>query len=259
MHPTSEYVPLLNQAWNEAARLVTTAHKHGYTKGVKLMQFLGRHAAIAYPSADPGGFGIGEWIAKEGGPSHQGEVLSIMFCMRDDTPPEPRILHSGGNFNKGAQLITVYDADLLSPTDRAIILLHEGYHARHRIGLKLDGFVPTDPEHAHETNTWTFVYNIMGVGIGEQWLQLVYQDVADIPRRLDGLPPPRPGTIIFSPVEHYPPSMDDVFGPTAHEVVRESRKLLLGIRSNTLYWSNRTGMPEEQVAGTIIVNGLYAT
>lgn len=257
MHPTSEYVPLVTQAWKEAVRLVTTAHQQGYPEGTKLMRFLARHAAIAYPSSDPGGFGIGEWIAKEGSPSHQGEVLSIMFCMHDDTPPEPRIPQVGGNFNKRAQLITVYDANLFSPIDRAIILLHEAYHARHRIGLALEGFIPTDPEYAHETNAWTFVYNIMEVGIGEKWLQLVRQDVADIPRRLGGLSPAHAGEIIFSPVEQYPFLMDVLFGKTVRDVTQEYRKLLLGVRSNILYWSHTTGMPQEQVAGTIILNTLY--
>ena len=261
MSQSSRYVTLLESVWDAAMQIAQQSNVQGYHEGLAVMRFLTDYGAIAYPPETPAaGFTIGEWIAssKHGAPQRQNDAVSIMLCMHNDVKPTGYESAICGCFNKTAQLIMMFDANLFSPLDLALMLLHEGYHARHRLGLQLAGIKPTDTEESHETNTWTFVYNILISGMGKAWSSLITQDIQDIPRRLAGEKPKKPGQFLFSPIETYPATlMHTVFPATQHDIVQRFRMILVEARSNAVYWAEQTSMPQEQIMGSIIKNHLY--
>lgn len=261
MSQLSRYTTLFEHVWSEAMQLVLRSKADGYHEGIAVMRFLSDHGAMAYPPETPTtGYNIGQWISssKQGSPQRQSDAISIMLCMRNDTRPAGYEWAVGGCFNKTAQLIMMFDANLFSPFDLALMLLHEGYHARHRLGFQLAGITPTDTEENHETNTWTFVYNVLISGKGKAWPTLIDKDIQDISTRLKGQKTKKPGQLLFSPIETYPATlMHTVFTPTQHDVVQRFRMVLVEAMSNTVYWAEKTGMSQEQIMGSIIKNHLY--
>lgn len=249
---------ILRKAWGNANILAKASNARGYAEGLTLMQFLAQYAAFAYPlKTDERDFAIGRWISKNGGPQTQGDAIAIMACVQGDTPPVPQIDGGRSSFNRSGQLITLYDCDLFSPLDLALMLLHEGYHARNHLGPHFSASHKTEPSEAHEANTWTFVYNVLTSGLGSMWSTLVNKDFEDIPRRIHGIDL-RPGQIVFSPVENYNALMDLMFEPTEHEIVRRTRMILVGVRSNVLYWAEKLKLPEAQIMASIIKQYMYA-
>lgn len=174
MHSFSKCSALLKtvlaQAEQMAAHLPATHHP----TSDDILSFLNTFGCEGYPTGQAAHFNIGPWLARQGIPTKQHEGVTIVPYFSDDVPPIALPPQSQtvipGQCLYTDQAILLYNVDHWSQAELALTLLHEGRHARHRIGPRLAQLPPLDPNDAlHETNTWLFTLNILTAWGGKAW------------------------------------------------------------------------------------------
>lgn len=260
MHDADEYRTLLHAVLARAEQIVACLPVAHRSEAAEVLGFLKTYGCEGYPSGRAKDFSIGPWIVRGGMPKRQHEGVTIILCFSDDVrpvelPPHSQSVIPGDCFHTD-QVICLYNADHWSLTELALTALHEGRHARHRIGPTLAGLPPLDHADVHETNTWMFMLNALGFWGGTALDAAVQQEITWLGRQ--PLAPEHPGQITFAESRCYWPELDQVFGPVQHADARTLRQRLVSVLANMLYWPRRdSSLSAEQVCHSL-VSCLYA-
>lgn len=255
MRDMKEYHTLLRAILAHAEQITACVPPEHRADATEVLAFLNTFGCEGYPSGRPKHFSIGPWISREGMPTRQYDGLTIVPCFSNDVPPfapPPRnqSVAPGCSFYTD-QVVLLYNVDHWSLTELALTALHEGRHARHRIGPTLAGLLPLDQADTHETNTWLFVLNALMSWAGAAWDAAVRNEVAWLDRQ--PLAPEHPGQILYVESRRYWPELDRVFGPTQYADARTVRQRLTSLQANMQYWSRRDpSVSPEQVCHSLV-------
>lgn len=239
MYEIHGYSTLLAAALQQATRMVH-ALPAGYhlAAGHDVLNFLRGYGCIGYPSGQPDQFTLGPWLKRPGTPAHQHAAITIIPCFSDDiapfSPPDPS--YAAYCFASD-QLILIYAAEQWSPAELALLLFHEGRHARHRLGPKLAELPPLDRDELHETNTWLATLNLLSSWGGAAWVTALRCEIDWLAAHALTVTGPREIKYVAS--KQYWPALDDLFGATSHALVRRVRQSLVTLAANIEYWSDR--------------------
>lgn len=206
--------------------------------GAEIVDFLKKYGCEGYPADKEGDFTWGAWLGYPGTPGRKHEAVTIIPCFSDDVPPTSRpSKHSvaPGVCLYTDQVIILFDADRWSIAELALTLLHEGRHARHRIGPRLAQLPPLDPDDVHETNTWLITLNLLATWGTPIWAEAVQQEINWL--NSQSLSVSGAGQIVYTHSGQYWSQLDQLFGPTNHLSVRQFRRRLVSFQANMLYWS----------------------
>lgn len=253
MHRPSEYMAVFSDCYMKARELVEKLVKVGFSTEKRVFDFLGRHCYFAYPEK-VGQFKVGQWLYRPGKPASQSQGVAWIMCFSDDTAPIER--HNDGSvqpacFNQRAQAIVLFDADIWSPLEQALFLLHEGYHAWHRLSQKLDGTPSPDKEETQETNAWILTINLLQAGGGQAWQEIVKKEMRKLQGSKLNAAKKNPNRIMFTESITDWPEFATVFGPTKNEGVKKSRRFLASLNAHMNYWAQR-GLTAENVCHAVI-------
>lgn len=257
MHAIHEYSNLLKAVLQQATQMVH-ALPAGYhlAAGHDILNFLRYWGCEGYPSDQVGQFTLGPWLTRPGQPAQQHEAITIIPCFSDDIPPMAQPTGKDaifpGVYSRGAQIILLYDAEQWSLPEVALTVLHEGRHARHRIGPHLIGLPPLDQNESHEANTWLFTLNVLNAWGGKTWAVAVEQESAWLQQQ--SLQPGRAGQLKYAGSKHDWPELDQLFGVSRHARVSEVRRTLVTLSANIVYWSQRLRLPPEQVCYSLVTH-----
>lgn len=250
MHTVPEYTRLLKEMIVQAEQMANCLPPGHALDGWEVISFLKNYGCEGYPVGRKRDFGIGPWLGRAGMPTTRHEGVTIIPCFSDDVPPVELPTTTGsvmpGECLYTDQLILLYNVDHWSLAERALALLHESRHARHRIGPKLAHLLPLDRvDSLHETNTWLFTLNVLVAWGGSAWKAAVQREVTWLTEQK--LVPQQPGQILYAASHHYWPELDSVFGPTPHEEVKQVRQQWVAIQANMRYWprQNPSFLPEQ--------------
>lgn len=250
MHAVSKYSDLLKAVLRQAEQMVECLPTgYHYAAGQDIINFLHDYGCEGYPSGQAGEFIIGPWLYRSDTPKTQGDCVTVIPCFSDDVPPYKPPFHEddiiAGHCFSADQLIVLYAVEQWSVAELALNVLHEGRHARHRIGPKLAGLSPLDRDELHETNTWLVTLNIVSTWGGASWAAAVRREADWLAAQ--ALTPNQPRGIMYAASKQYWPELDRVFGSTKHNAVRKMRQSLVVLAANIEYWSqqNSTLLPEQ--------------
>jgi hypothetical protein len=253
MHEPNEYEPYYDQCLKQALILVKKLSEAGDMDGLEILRFLQKYCYVGLPAGQLGKFDIHPWVARSGLPTHQEEGLAWIMCFGDDVAPVQRPQTSAfklGSFHRKAQAIVIFDIDQWSPLELALVWLHEGRHARQRLGPLLQNLPLLEPEESHETNTWTFTLNILDVIGGQSWGGAVKKEMEWIAQHVEI--PDGPTGIVFDTSGIYWPELDEVFEQTASQSVQEVRRQLLSIRAHIEYWCQAKRLRQQDVCHALV-------
>lgn len=242
MHAAEEYHNLLRAILAQAEQITMCLPLKHRAEATGVLDFLKAFGCEGYPTGRAKDFSIGPWISRKGIPTRQRDGLTIVPCFHDDVPPVEPPPHSqsvmpGGCFYSD-QTILLYNVDHWSLVELALTTLHEGRHARHRIGPTLAGLPPLDrTDKVHETNTWLFMLNALGFWGGAAWDAAVQQERGWLERQR--LVSEGPNQLLFAESGRYWPELDQVFGPTLYADAQTVRQRLASVCANMLYWPRR--------------------
>ncbi len=264
MHGPKEYELYFDTCHKTADELARKLRREsGSDLAVKVFDFLERHCYVAYPGTQVNRFVVGQYLSRPGQPFKQLDGIAWLMCFNDDVAPIPRektknfnthgadVELSGAAFNRSAQAIIILDVNWWSPLELAAMWLHEGYHAWHRLRLKLDNIPSTENEERHETNAWIMQLNLLNVGGDQLWKEAIRQEVAWIKKARGPGDRIRGGRIVFEPSNIDWPEIDLLFGSTAHENVSGIRHHLVAVAAHMVYWSQH-GLTPEQACHSIV-------
>lgn len=251
MHALHEYHDLLDKILRQADQMVARLPRSDRVGGREILNFLRNFSCRGYPGEKVGDYKVGPWLYREGMPGSPSDAVTICPCFSDDVSPAKipdaeNIICPGQCYG---QMILLYQVDQWSIVELALCLLHESRHARHRLGPKLAGLAPLDHGDLHETNTWMFMLKVLAAWGGEVWETVVQHGVDWLTQQ--PLTPKRAGQIVFALAS--PPywrELDQIFGQTQHEDVREARQELVSVQAHIDYWSARNPkLTPEQILG----------
>lgn len=253
MHPVSEYRDLLKRIIAQAEQMVSFLPTINAVSRTEVIDFLKQYGCEGYPTNQVADFSIGPWLTRVGRPNTQHEGVTIIPCFSDDVPP----VKLSDSFGLGQclhtdQVILLYNVDHWSLAELALILLHEGRHARHRIGPRLAKLSPLDnDENLHETNTWLFMLNILVAWGGTVWNAAVQHEMAWLAKQR--FSSDHPGKIIYDASNQYWPELDQLFGVTRYDQARQLRQRLVSLQANMLYWPQQdTSLCAEGVCHSLV-------
>lgn len=253
MHTVSEYSDLLRVVLAQAEQMTARFPPIHRKESNEVLSFLKTYGCEGYPTNREKDFNIGPWLAQQGTPSTQRNGIAIVPCFSDDVPPAtPSSSCIFGQCFHTDQVVILYDVDYWSHAELALFLLHEGRHARHRIGPRLAQLPPLDQTNdLHETNTWIFTLNILTAWGGKTWDAAVQREIAWLMQQNPKTD--RPGQILCHQSPYYWPELDQVFGPTCHESVHLVRRSIVSLQANMMYWSQRDStLKPEQVCHSLV-------
>ncbi len=239
MHPINEYHDLLQNIIVQAKKMVDCLSSSRVIDGYEVINFLHDYGCEGHPSDQVATFKIGPKFDQSGTPLRQSDAITIVPCFSDDIPPAELPDQSKSvnpaSFMYSDQVIVLYNVDHWSLPELALSLLHEGRHARHRLGLKLANLSPLDKEDFHETNTWLFILDVLVAWGGSSWQKAVQKEVWWLKKqRLKSTK----GKIVYADSGQYRPELDDLFGTTKHQEVQFTRQQLLSLFANMQHWSH---------------------
>lgn len=256
VHAVEEYRKLLRAILAQAEQITMCLPPEQHAEATSVLDFLKAFGCAGYPTGRTKDFSIGQWIFRKGKPTRQRDGLTIVPCFHDDVPPiEPpphsQLIVPGACFYSD-QTILLYNVDHWSLVELALTTLHEGRHARHRIGpTLLAGLPPLDHADVHETNTWLFMLNALCFWGDAAWDAAVQQERKWLERQ--PLVSERPDQILFTESGHYWPELDQVFGPTPYADARTLRQRLASVCAHMLYWPRRhPALSPEQVCHSLL-------
>lgn len=248
-YSTNDYYALLDQIIDKAVEMVGCLPPAHRPSGTDILDFLRRYSCRGWPTGRVGEFTIGHRLNGQARQGDQYDVLTVITCFQDDVKPLQRPSDSAwitpGTFSKKNQVILLFEVDCWSLPELALFLLHEGRHARHRLGSKLAQLPPLDLEELHESNTWMVTINTLAAWGGEIWERAVGWEVDWL--RCSSLPQISAKQIAYQSSQTNWPELDLIFGSTSYEPARRLRQELLAVQANMIYWSeqNPTLRPEQ--------------
>lgn len=244
MRDRQEYWNLLQQVLTMAHGMVNCLPPENNSQGREILRFLNEYAYIGFATG-AGSFDVGRFIDRQAFPGKQCDGISIILCFSDDTPPFPipreANVFKAGVFLRMDQAIILYNVDHWSIPELALTLLHEGRHARHRLGGSLATLPPLDQDDTfHEENTLSFHLYVLSVWAKERWTTVVNHGIRWLASQpLISL---NENEILYQEVEEYCSELDVIFGEPLHENARLLRQVLMSIEANTHYWASRCPM-----------------
>ncbi len=255
MHALVERRALVQKVFRFAEKMVSSLPPSHSAYGKEITDFLRRHACIGCPDKKAGAFGLGQWLTREGRPESQFDAVTIIPCWSSEvapiSPPSTYDAVAPGVTNAHAQVIILYAVDRWSVPELALTLLHEGRHARHRLGTKLGGLIPLDADAMHESNTWMVTANILQAWGGNLLKSAVYHEIKWLEKHASEAP--AVGQIAPCASNQYWPQLDYLFGHTDYSEVRMVRQALVSLLANAVFWPRQNpSINETQVFHTLV-------
>lgn len=244
MHSFTEYSELLKQIVDKAAQMVSHLSDIPFEHGKEILYFIKHYGCEGYPSDKERDFFIGPWIGRPDTPIEQHQGVAIIPYFSDDKPLTELVkeMREKGQIALGHclyadQVIGLTNVDHWSLTELALALLHEGRHARHRIGPKIGNLPPLDENGEwHETYTWMFVLSTLADYKNKEWVAAVQKEVD----WLESQNPRSPSNQIeYMISQHYWPELEQVFGPAKHETAKIARRYMASMQAHMIYWPRR--------------------
>lgn len=242
MRQPSEYTGFYTDCYQKARELTQKLSQAGHHTESKVFSFLEKHCFFGYPGDEVGNFIVGQWLSKPGRPLVQIQGVAWIMCFSNDVPPIER--PSIGDiqpavFIRQSQTIVMFDVDIWSTLELAIFFMHEGYHAWHHLGEKLDGVASGDTDITQETNAWLISINLLQVAGGRTWAEVVREEI----QKLRGIKltktKGKPNSIPFKESTTDWPAFDGIFCPTSNEAVKRNRRVFASLHAHMIYWSRQ--------------------
>lgn len=256
MHAVQEYSRLLKAVLVQAEKMIACLPPVYAFDRREVISFLKNYGCEGYPVGRLVDFNVGLWLARAGIPAAQHEGVVIVPCFSDDVPPVELSNATDwvlpGECFYTDQAILLYNVDHWSLAELALTLLHEGRHARHRIGPKLAHLLPLDRvDKLHETNTWLFTLNVLVAWGGAAWRAVVEREIAWLTGQR--LVPKKAGQILYTASYQYWPEMDKVFGLAKYEQMKHVRQKFASLQANMEYWAQQnSSFRFEEICHTIV-------
>ena len=250
------HAQILDKVIGEADAIARALARLGSFEFVEVMAFLRLFGFLGTPVGQ-NEFTVRNWICRQGFPKQQTDGLAIIPCRSTDTPPFPMSqgdkFIQAGSFSKSTQILLLYDVDLWTPFEVATTLLHEGRHARHRLGHTFTTLGPLDSnEEVHEMNCWLAMLNGIEAAGGNAWREACAKEHHAI-ERLE-VEQSEPTAFPFLESGTYWAELDQVFGQRVHPRAEDVRKALVSLRANMLYWPRRMEISPEQTVASIVAS-----
>ena len=256
MISTQVYGQKLDEVFGQADIIARALAKCGSFEFIEVLSFMRLFGFLATP-VKQNEFTVRNWLCRKDVPQTHMDGLAIIPCLSSDIPPTPprksqRHVHAG-TFFRSTQMIILYDFDLWTPFELATTLLHEGRHARHRLGPTFTTLGPLDSnEEVHEVNCWLSMLNGIEAAGGNNWREACAKEY----RAIEHFELGQPEATAFPFLESglYWAELDHVFGPRIHPQAEEIRKALVSLRANMIYWPKRIQIGPEQTVASIVAS-----
>lgn len=253
----AESIKTLERVLNTARHIAQTIHiRTGNLEPLEVFEFCRRHGYAAIPRAERD-FVCHQWLSPHRPGSHfpltqeeRKQSLGIAVCFSDGPilgESERNVFPDGsrewGCLLEKDRLLVVYDVDILPVVERALIFLHEGWHAYHRYGPACEPWPAVRiPEAEHETHAWRFHLRLMAGFGGAVWTHAVLK-TADVLGPLYASYRPLVSTPKLFLASSYPQELDAIFGPTSEPAVRHMRDVWLSL-AVFVHLTSEAGAPE---------------
>ncbi len=211
------------------------------------LRFCIRNGCCGGPTESAGQFTIGSYLqlGKPDAPSTTEEakkVMGIIVCFSDEVLPcnpirietsDGLVIKADAYISQADQILVIGDADLHTPMELGITLLHEVRHARHYFGDRFEKLPPLDPEEFHESRTWKYELDLLDACGGNAWQQTVEKEMNLIAKQY-ATRGRSPGEKYFAMSGQSYPELDHVFGTSISPPDCGKRYVLVSMRANFL-------------------------
>lgn len=209
---------LKNMWWSATQEVLDRIN---YPKANEVFEHITRNAVLVEPISN----GSARLLES---PPNDNVFLMILIAIESDLSTDQylaRIVNegvSGALFTNAPPLITLYPG-ALSPAWRAIMLLHEGWHAQSWY-IEPHNFEDREAFAIEEVRAHDFENEILSRLGGEDYSVILTDEMARIRTMLSSLPPLEEGQIALVGRTEYDIRMDHIFGPAQSDFERDLRQ-----------------------------------
>jgi hypothetical protein len=228
----------LKDVWWNATQDVL--ERINYPQANEVFEHITRNAVLVEP-IDSGSARLLE------SPPNDNVFLMILITIESDLSTDQylaQILNEGGSgalFTNAPPLITLYPG-ALSPTWKAIMLLHEGWHALSWY-IEPHDFANREAYAIEEVRAHDFENQILSRLGGEDYSVVLVDEMTRIRTTLNSVPPLEEGQIALVGRTEYDIRMDHIFGPAQSDFERDLRQTHMWVHAQFALIEER--MPNE--------------